>query len=106
MAEKESKTTKKEITKKKTSKKTVKESTGKLTKNIKAGDQVVVIAGRDKGNKGTVLEVDRKNGKVVVEDVMVATDFNDPNQKNSEGQSIRQTVTKQMKIDISNVKLA
>lgn len=36
---------------------------------IRKGDQVVVIAGADKGSRGTVLSVDRANGRVVVEGV-------------------------------------
>lgn len=34
---------------------------------IKKGDQVQVIAGKDKGKKGKVLRVDRKAARVVVE---------------------------------------
>ena len=36
---------------------------------IKKGDQVQVLAGRDKGKRGKVLRVDRKVGRVVVEHV-------------------------------------
>jgi large subunit ribosomal protein L24 len=36
---------------------------------IKKGDQVVVIAGKNKGSKGKVLRVDRKERRVVVEHV-------------------------------------
>ena len=36
---------------------------------IKKGDQVQVIAGKDKGKKGKVLRVDRKAARVVVEHV-------------------------------------
>jgi large subunit ribosomal protein L24 len=34
---------------------------------IKKGDTVLVIAGKDKGVKGTVLEVDREGDRVLVE---------------------------------------
>ena len=34
---------------------------------IKIDDTVEVISGRDKGQRGKVLKVDRENGKVVVE---------------------------------------
>lgn len=37
--------------------------------HIRKGDQVVVIAGADKGSRGTVMSVDRANGRVVVEGV-------------------------------------
>jgi large subunit ribosomal protein L24 len=35
--------------------------------NIKRGDTVQVIAGKDKGVKGTVLEVNKKEQRVIVE---------------------------------------
>jgi large subunit ribosomal protein L24 len=38
---------------------------------IKKNDVVKVIAGRDKGKTGRVLEVDRKRGRVLVEGVMI-----------------------------------
>ena len=41
--------------------------------NIKKGDKVVVLAGKDKGKQGTVLVADPKAGKVIVEGVNVAT---------------------------------
>ena len=41
----------------------------KITVKIKKEDQVKVIAGKDKGKSGRVLEVDRINGRVVVEGV-------------------------------------
>lgn len=37
---------------------------------IKKGDHVQVIAGRDKGMTGTVLAVDTKSNRVIVEGVM------------------------------------
>ncbi len=36
---------------------------------IKKGDQVLVIAGKDRGKKGKVLRVDRRASRVVVEHV-------------------------------------
>ena len=35
--------------------------------HIRKGDTVEVVAGDDSGTRGTVMSVDRKNGKVVVE---------------------------------------
>ncbi len=40
---------------------------------IKKGDLVVVIAGRDRGKQGRVLEVLTENGRVVVEGVQRVT---------------------------------
>jgi len=45
---------------------------------IKKGDQVVVIAGKDKGRRGTVLRVE-DDGRVVVENVNVAHKHQRPN---------------------------
>jgi large subunit ribosomal protein L24 len=39
---------------------------------IKKGDMVIVLAGKDQGKKGKVLEVFPKDGKVIVERVNVA----------------------------------
>jgi large subunit ribosomal protein L24 len=46
-----------------------------LKLKIKKGDTVQVIAGADRGKKGTVIAVDRKNMKVKVEGVKVMTHF-------------------------------
>ena len=35
--------------------------------HVKKGDTVVIISGDDRGNKGKVLEVSPKEGKVIVE---------------------------------------
>jgi len=45
---------------------------------IKKGDQVIVIAGKDKGRRGTVLRVE-DDGRVVVENVNVAHKHQRPN---------------------------
>ncbi len=47
-------------------------------KKIRKGDQVVVLAGRDKGRKGAVLEV-RADGQVVVEGVNLLKRHTKPN---------------------------
>lgn len=46
---------------------------------IKKGDQVLVIAGKDRGKKGKVLRVDRKRGRVVVEHVNMIKRHTRPN---------------------------
>ena len=45
---------------------------------IKKGDQVVVIAGKDKGRRGAVLRVE-EDGRVVVENINVAHKHQKPN---------------------------
>ncbi len=52
---------------------------------IKKGDSVVVLSGKDKGRTGTVLLVQPKDGKIVVEGVNVATKHRKPTQANPQG---------------------
>lgn len=40
--------------------------------NIKKGDMVIVLSGKDKGKKGKVLEMFPKEGKLIVERMNVA----------------------------------
>lgn len=42
-----------------------------MSSKLRAGDQVVVIAGKDKGKKGTIRKVYPDQGRVVVEGVNV-----------------------------------
>ncbi len=51
----------------------------KLKIRIKKDDTVKVIAGKDKGKTGRVLDVDRVNGKVLVEGVSMAKRHTRPN---------------------------
>ena len=51
----------------------------KLKLKIKKDDNVKVIAGRDKGKTGRVLQVDSVNGKVLVEGVSVVKRHTRPN---------------------------
>lgn len=52
---------------------------------IKKGDQVVVLAGKDKGRTGTVVQVLPKADKVVVGGVNVAVRHRKPSQANPQG---------------------
>ncbi len=66
---------------------------------IKSGDTVVVIAGKDKGKKGKVLEAYPSKEKVLVEGVNIATKSQKPNKLNPQGGIIK----KEMPIHVSNV---
>jgi large subunit ribosomal protein L24 len=67
---------------------------------IKKGDQVIVIAGKDKGRRGTVLRFE--DGRVVVENLNVAKKHQRPNpQKGVAGGIVEQ----EKSIDASNVML-
>jgi large subunit ribosomal protein L24 len=53
---------------------------------IRKGDEVVVIAGRDRGKRGKVQEVDGASGKVIVAGVNVGKRHTKPNpSKNQKG---------------------
>jgi large subunit ribosomal protein L24 len=52
---------------------------------IKVQDVVEVISGRDKGQRGTVLSVDRENNKVVVEGVNRVLKHVKKSQRNPQG---------------------
>jgi large subunit ribosomal protein L24 len=68
--------------------------------NIRKGDQVVVITGKDKGRRGTVLRVDGE--QVVVENVNVVKKHQKPNPARNVAGGI---VQKEMPLHISNVML-
>jgi large subunit ribosomal protein L24 len=68
---------------------------------IRKGDEIVVIAGKDKGRRGKVAQV-RADGKLLVEGVNVAKKHQRPNPNAGVAGGI---VEKEMPIDISNVML-
>ena len=68
---------------------------------IKKDDQVVVIAGKDKGREGKVIAVDPQKNKVLVEGVNMVTKHAKPSMTNQQGGIIHQEAF----IDISNVML-
>lgn len=67
---------------------------------IRKGDDVIVIAGKDKGKRGTVLEV--MTGRVLVENVNMVKRHTKANPAAGESGGI---VDKEMPLDISNVAL-
>lgn len=67
--------------------------------NIKKGDTVVVIAGKDNGKKGKVLEVSPKTNRVVVEDVNVLSKHKKPKSAQDKGGIVKSAHP----IDASNV---
>ncbi|MBX4204719.1 MAG: 50S ribosomal protein L24 [Candidatus Doudnabacteria bacterium] len=56
------------------------------TLSIKKGDQVKVLAGKDRGKTGKVLEVSPKLGKVVVEGLNISVRFSRPKRQGEKGQ--------------------
>jgi large subunit ribosomal protein L24 len=53
--------------------------------NIKKGDTVIVLSGKDRGKEGKVLRANPKEGKVVVEGVNVAMKHKKPRKQGEEG---------------------
>lgn len=68
---------------------------------IKKGDEVIVIAGRDKGRRGTVIRVYRDD-RVLVENVNVVKKHQRPNPQRGVAGGI---VEKEMPLHASNVML-
>ena len=75
---------------------------GTKRSKIKKNDQVVVIAGRDKGRRGRVLEVIPSRGKIKVEGVGMIKRHQRANPQSNRGGGI---IDKEAYIDISNVQL-
>ena len=69
---------------------------------VKKNDQVVIIAGRDKGRRGRVLEVAPARGKVKVEGAGMIKRHQRANPQANRGGGI---IDKEAFIDISNVQL-
>lgn len=68
---------------------------------IKKGDQVIVLAGKDKGAKGEVLKAMPKDGRVLVSGVNVVKKHRKPTQENPQGG----IDTVERSIHVSNVAL-
>lgn len=75
-----------------------------LKTKLKQGDEVVVIAGKDKGKQGVVKKIIRKEGqvKLIVEGVNIAKKHVKPNPNAGVEGGI---VAKEAGIDASNVKI-
>ncbi len=67
--------------------------------NIKKGDNVLVIAGKDKGKSGKVLETSPKANKITVENVNIVTKHQKPKSQQDKGGIIKKTAP----IEASNV---
>lgn len=68
---------------------------------IKKGDNIVVIAGKDKGKTGTVLRALPATDQVIIEGVNVATRHQKNRRMRSQGQIIEMSVP----VHVSNVAL-
>ena len=69
--------------------------------HIRKGDEVIILAGKDKGQKGKVLKVFVKEQRVLVEGVNMVSKSTKPSAKHPQGGIIKQEAP----IHISNVSL-
>lgn len=65
---------------------------------VKKGDEVIVITGKYKGKKGTILKVFPSENKIIVSGVNLVKKHTKPNQMREGG-----IITKELPIHISNV---
>ena len=69
--------------------------------SVKKGDNVLVIAGKDAGKTGEILEVNREDGRVKVAGVDIQAHHNKPRSKDDKGGIIKTEGF----IDVSNVQV-
>ena len=69
--------------------------------SVKKGDNVLVIAGKDAGKTGEILEVNREAGRVVVVGVNIQAHHKKPRSKDDKGGIIKTEGA----IDVSNVQV-
>lgn len=67
--------------------------------HVKKGDQVLVIAGNDKGQRGRVLMVNPKKERVLVEGINMRVHHEKPTQENPQGGRLKREAS----IHVSNV---
>jgi large subunit ribosomal protein L24 len=68
--------------------------------HVKTGDNVLVIAGDEKGKRGVIKSVNRSTQRVIVEGLNLVTKHNKPSAKNPQG-----GITKiESPMHVSNVK--
>lgn len=69
--------------------------------NLRTGDKVIVIAGKDKGSTGKVIRVLKAKARIIIEGVNLVKKHLKPNANNQNGGIIQ----KEASIHISNVML-
>ena len=79
----------------------MKDTMSKQRANIKKGDIVAVISGKEKGKKGKVLLVSSVKGRAIVEALNMMTRHERPSQRNPQGGMVE----KESPIQVSNLML-
>ena len=72
-----------------------------MSARIRTGDTVEILAGKNKGARGTVLRVDSERGRVTVERVNLVKKHQKPNAQNRQGGIIE----REAPLHVSNVAL-
>ena len=72
-----------------------------MNSNLRTGDTVLVIAGKDKGKSGKIVSSDSEKGRVVVEGINIVHRHSKPRSQKDKG-GIKK---KEAAIDVSNVML-
>lgn len=70
-------------------------------RKIRKGDDVIVIAGRDKGRRGSVREI-RPDGRVIVDNVNMVKKHQKPDPRRNVSGGV---IEKEAPLDVSNVML-
>ena len=68
---------------------------------IKSGDTILIIAGKDKGKSGKVTEVHPKDNRIIVEGLNIVRKHVRPKKEGEKGQRVEVP----RPIDVSNVKI-
>jgi len=71
-----------------------------MANKFRKGDEVIVLTGKEKGRRGTIIKVNAENGRVVVENVHMVKKHQKPNPNMNVPGGI---IEKEMSIDVSNV---
>jgi len=69
-----------------------------MAAKLRKGDEVIVLTGKDKGQKGKIASIDPKSGKAIVDGVKMAVRHTKQSQTSQGGR-----VPKAMPIDLSNL---
>ena len=70
-----------------------------MTTKLKKDDTVIITTGKDKGKEGKIVQVDRKNNRVLVQGANMVTKHAKPSAANQQGGIVHQEAF----IDASNV---
>ncbi|MDH4200451.1 MAG: 50S ribosomal protein L24 [Spirochaetia bacterium] len=73
----------------------------KIKSRLKVNDEVIIISGKTRGQKGKILAMDLQRGRVIVQGVNLRKKFLRPTQQNPKGGSVEMEAP----MHISNVQM-